>query len=482
MKFETGSVFGNRYTLGDRIAIGGMGEVWRATDQVLGRKVAIKLLSPSLADQPGFTRRFREEARHTAQLGHPNIAAVHDYGEDSGASWLVMELVEGKPLSQIIKEEGTLPPRRVSAIMTQAALALQAAHEAGVIHRDVKPANILIRRDGSVKLTDFGIARAVDAAPITRTGEVMGTAQYISPEQAMGKPVGPASDLYALGVVTHEMLTGERPFDEGSPVATAMAHIHNPPPPLPAAVPQPLAGVVMACLAKDPSQRPHSGDEVVAALAGEPQSYAATEVIPPGVATTRRLGAAPQPTYPPADSYGPPTTPTASRPPEPARRRSFWIWLLPLLLVLGLVGYVLAQSGLLSSPSTPAPAQTSRPATTTPSRTTTTTTEPTPSSPVTTPTVLIDAAAFTGLTAAEAKAKLKAMGFPQVTILQADSPDIPQGQVMAIQPSGDVVPGTIVTLTISNGPASEQPTTSTSEPSSPSEPAPGSGRTNGNQN
>lgn len=477
MKFQTGSVFGNRYTLGDRIAVGGMGEVWRATDQVLGRKVAIKLLSPSLADQPGFARRFREEARHTAQLGHPNIAAVHDYGEDSGASWLVMELVEGKPLSQIIGE-GPLPPRRVSAIMTQAALALQDAHENGVIHRDVKPANILIRHDGSVKLTDFGIARAVDAAPITRTGEVMGTAQYISPEQAMGKPVGPASDLYALGVVAHEMLTGERPFDEGSPVATAMAHIHNPPPPLPASVPEPLAGVVMACLAKDPAARPLSGGDVSAALSGAPDAptFARTEVIPPARGATRRLRTAPQATQ---HSYGPPTRSGATAG-VPERRRSPWIWILPLVLVLGLLAYLLAQSGILGGGSTPAPARTTKPVATSvpPSPT------PTPSSATTTPTVLINSSAFIGLTEREARDRLEQMGFSQLTVIRGDSSEVAKDRVMGIQPSGDVLPGSIITVTLSNGPqeqppATQEPTQEQSPAPEPSSPEPGPGSTNG---
>ncbi len=477
MKFQTGSVFGNRYTLGDRIAVGGMGEVWRATDEVLGRKVAIKLLSPSLADQPGFTRRFREEARHTAQLGHPNIAAVYDYGEDSGASWLVMELVEGKPLSQIIGE-GPLPPRRVSAIMAQAALALQAAHENGVIHRDVKPANILIRHDGSVKLTDFGIARAVDAAPITRTGEVMGTAQYISPEQAMGKPVGPASDLYALGVVAHEMLTGERPFDEGSPVATAMAHIHNPPPPLPASVPEPLAGVIMACLAKDPAARPHSGGDVSAALSGAPDAptFAQTEVLKPGTGSTRRLRTAPQATQ---QGYGPPTRGGLPAVEEQGGRRNRWIWILPVVLVLGLLAYLAAQAGLLGG-STPAPKQTTQPTTTATSRTTSP--SPTPSTPPTTATLRIDKSAYIGLTEEEARARLARMGLTQVTITRGDDPDVPKDRVMMIQPSGDVLPGSIITLTLSNGPAPEPTAPSQPEGSPEPEPSasdPGSGSTNG---
>ena len=270
MSIEPGTVYGTRYVLDERIAIGGMGEVWKATDQVLGRTVAIKLLSANLASQPGFAERFREEARHTALLGHPNIAAVYDYGEDGGASWLVMEYVEGEPLSQILREQGPQSPRRTAMIIGQCAEALQAAHEAGVIHRDVKPANILVRPDGVVKLTDFGIARAKDAAPMTRTGEVMGTAQYISPEQAMGKPVSGSSDIYSLGCVAYELLTGQRPFDEGSPVATAMAHVHKAAPALPASVPAAMATVIASCLAKEPAQRPASARALATAMKGGP--------------------------------------------------------------------------------------------------------------------------------------------------------------------------------------------------------------------
>lgn len=495
MKFQTGSVFGNRYTLGERIAVGGMGEVWRAEDRVLGRSVAMKLLSPSLADQPGFTRRFREEARNTAMLSHPNIAAVYDYGEDAGASWLVMELVEGEPLSQIIKEEGSLPSRRVSAIMAQAALALQAAHDARVIHRDVKPANILIRNDGQVKLTDFGIARATDAAPITRTGEVMGTAQYISPEQATGKPAGPGSDLYSLGVVGHEMLTGKRPFDEGSPVATAMAHIHNPPPPLPDSVDPVLAGVIFACLAKDPGARPPSARAVASALRGGPEAAAllATQVMPPSAGATQRMGAAPTmaqpsaqmspPGYPPTgyptgsyqqgyQPYPPGYAPTGPMP-EQRRRSSPWPWIMVAVLVVALVGVVLAQSGLFNGgDQTPSPSPTTSSPTSTPSPTETT--------------VLLDSTAFRGMTPAQASAQLRSLGFTQIAQATQSDADVAAGRVISITPSGEVVVGRPITLNVSTGPAQTTPPTTpaTSSPTdepSPSESTPSDNGGNGDQ-
>jgi len=195
-----GLTLGSRYTLTERIAAGGMGEVWRARDSRLERVVAVKVMRPSAADEQEFVDRFRDEARHTAALSHPNIATVYDYGEDDGAAYLVMELVEGLPLSQLIAR-GPMSPDRVRSIMGQAALALAAAHAQGVVHRDVKPANILITPEGRVKLTDFGIASAGEGSTHTKTGEVLGTPHYLSPEQATGRTATGASDIYALGVV-----------------------------------------------------------------------------------------------------------------------------------------------------------------------------------------------------------------------------------------------------------------------------------------
>src|SRR5437763_5947091 len=221
-----------------------MGEVGRAHDTVLSRNVAVKVLKAEYAADPTFATRFRNEAKHTAALSHPGIANVYDYGEFGDTAYLVMELVNGQPLSHVLANDGPLAPGRTLDIVGQAALALQAAHDAGVVHRDVKPGNLLLRPDGVVKVTDFGIARAVDAAPVTQTGLVVGTAAYLSPEQAAGKPVTPSSDVYALGVVTYECLTGRRPFDDASPVAVAMAHIGTKPPALPKDTPPLVADFV----------------------------------------------------------------------------------------------------------------------------------------------------------------------------------------------------------------------------------------------
>src|SRR5690348_4998999 len=251
-RLQEGFVLGDRYRLDHRIASGGMADVWAGTDSVLQREVAVKIMRPDVDHERLFALRFRDEAVHSAALLHTNIATLFDYGEDDGLAFLVMELVKGEPLSLLLRRRGALPAPEVRSLLGQAALALGVAHEARVVHRDVKPANILVRPDGLVKLTDFGIARALDAAGHTRAGEMLGTPHYISPEQAMGEAATGSSDLYALGVVAHEMLSGQRPFDRGIPVATALSHVNEPPPPLPEGVPQDLAELVADCLSKDP--------------------------------------------------------------------------------------------------------------------------------------------------------------------------------------------------------------------------------------
>ncbi len=255
-----------RYQLERRVASGGMADIWAAEDQVLQRNVALKVMRPDPHHEELFALRFRDEALHSASLNHTNIATLFDYGEDDGVAFLVMELVDGKPLSQIIRENGPLPADQVRSVLGQCALALGVAHEAKVVHRDVKPANILVREDGLVKLTDFGISRALDASGHTRAGDLLGTPSYLSPEQALGRPATGASDLYALGIVGHEMLCGAKPFEKPTPIATAMSHIHEPPPPLPDDVPEDLAGVIEHLLAKDPLERPENARAVAIRL------------------------------------------------------------------------------------------------------------------------------------------------------------------------------------------------------------------------
>jgi serine/threonine protein kinase len=267
-----GLLIADRYQLDRRIAVGGMGEVWEASDTRLGRSVAVKVLRPELSDDEEFLHRFRIEARTVASLDHTGIAAVHDYGEDDPTdngrrtAYLVMELVRGEPLSAVIAR-GPIEAGETLRIIEETARALQAAHERGFVHRDVKPGNILVRNDGLIKITDFGIAKAADAVPVTRSGMVMGTAHYIAPEQASGSEAGPAGDVYSLGIVGFECLAGHRPFRAESAVAVAMMQVRDEPPPLPATVPLRVRELIESVLVKDPTQRYATGGEFAEAVA-----------------------------------------------------------------------------------------------------------------------------------------------------------------------------------------------------------------------
>jgi len=259
----TDYLLAGRYRLTDRIAAGGMGEVWRGEDVLLNRAVAVKLLPTGRAGDESFLARFRAEARYAASLSHPGIARVYDYGESAefGGAYLIMELVNGEPLSAILARAGRLSPDATLDIVGQAARALDAAHQAGIVHRDIKPGNLLVAAGGTTKITDFGIATAVRAAQashLTETGMVMGTAMYVSPEQATGAPVDASSDIYSLGVVAYECLAGHVPFMASEPLAIAYAHKHAPVPALPPDVPQPVADLVYDMLAKTPAGRPAS--------------------------------------------------------------------------------------------------------------------------------------------------------------------------------------------------------------------------------
>ena len=235
-----------------------MGEVWEGTDQLLSRPVAVKILRDELRTAPAFIDRFRAEARHAAGLSHPGIATVYDYGETGEVAYLVMELVPGQTLSELLVEQPGLPTAAKLSILSQTAEALHAAHLAGVIHRDVKPANLIVGPDGTVKVTDFGIARAIGGASLTDAGQVIGTADYMSPEQATGNQATAASDIYSLAVVAYEMFAGRRPFEAETPLAISMAHVHATVPALPAEVPRGIADLIAESLAKEPRSRPPS--------------------------------------------------------------------------------------------------------------------------------------------------------------------------------------------------------------------------------
>ena len=336
-------VLNGRYQLVERLATGGMGQVWRARDVLLGRAVALKALRGEYVDDLEFLERFRAEARHTAALSHPGIAGVFDYGEVTDArdrtavAFLVMELVEGRPLSDVLAGGRRLRPERAADLVAQTAAALSAAHAAGVVHRDVKPGNLLLRADGVVKVTDFGIARAADSATLTAVGTVLGTAYYLSPEQARGDGVSAASDVYSLGVVAFEALAGSRPFRGDDPRALARAHAEQPVPPLPGDVPPALAALVREMLAKDPSARPGSAAEVARRATAlrdalDDDAASRTTVLPvapppPTTALPRRdatrampVGAAAGGRPSPRPAARPRPRPTGARPPGPGRR------------------------------------------------------------------------------------------------------------------------------------------------------------------
>jgi serine/threonine protein kinase len=277
-----GVTLGGRYRLDERIAGGGMGDVWRGTDEVLGRTVAVKILLPALLDEPGFAERFRGEARTMATINHPGVVDVYDYGSDQQLAFLVMEYVEGDALSRTLSRVGRLTPARTMALVAQAADALQAAHANGIVHRDVKPGNLLVRPNGTLVLTDFGIARSALVGHLTVAGSVLGTASYISPEQASGEVATPASDVYALGVVAYQCLSGHRPFDGATPVEIAMKHVRETPRPLPSDIPPSVRAIVDRALAKDPAARWPSASSLAAVARQAASALANTAQQPAG--------------------------------------------------------------------------------------------------------------------------------------------------------------------------------------------------------
>ncbi|MGZ4751920.1 MAG: protein kinase domain-containing protein [Oryzihumus sp.] len=432
MSASSGSVLGNRYTLTERVAGGGMGEVWEATDGVLGRTVAIKLLRSGYADDTQFVDRFRAEARHSAALSHPNIATVHDYGEEDGESYLVMELVPGEPLSRVITERGPLGPEEAASVLGQAAAALEMAHQNGFVHRDVKPANIILTPDGTAKLTDFGIARALHGSAITKTGEVMGTAQYISPEQAMGEPATPSSDIYALGIVAHEMLTGKRPFDAETPVATALSQVNDPPPPLPDEVPEQLRDLIESCLAKDPADRPVSAAAIAEELGVPVSGSIATAVTPPSAFDQTAVMAT---TVRQQDQHSGPATRIHSAAPAAVRssaltdqvRKRPAVWGLAALAVIVLaVSLSRCGSGAAKTSTTPKPS---------PTRTAT-------SRPVT----VLSAAAYVGQPVDQVRPALESLGYQVSTRNQASGQQ--PGTVLAMSPTGAVPAKAVIMLVV----------------------------------
>lgn len=290
-----GDVLGDRYRLDEFIASGGMGQVFRATDKTLNRTVAVKVLLPGLTSDAEFGSRFRAEARIMASIGHPGVVGVYDYGESpEGTMFLVMAFVEGRPLGERIIREGALPVADTMAIVAQAADALHAAHSNGIIHRDVKPNNLLVSDNGAVTLVDFGVARSSNVTSVTKVNAVIGTALYMSPEQASGKPISPSTDIYALGAVAYHCLTGAPPFTGNSPLEIAIKHLQDEPPPLPAELPGSVRALVERAMAKDPQDRFPTAAALAAAARAAQDPTLQDAVVP--VVAPRRATPAPRTT------------------------------------------------------------------------------------------------------------------------------------------------------------------------------------------
>ncbi|MEV0270073.1 serine/threonine-protein kinase [Hamadaea sp. NPDC050747] len=302
-----------------KLASGGMSDVWVATDEVLARQVAVKVIVPRLLAQPGFGERFAAEARTLAALHHPGIVAVYDYGEadtpDGRIAYLVMELVPGQPLSHRLDGGRALDPAETMRIVAQAAEALEAAHRAGVVHRDVKPANLLLTEEGDVVVVDFGVASSAGSAELTQPGTVLGTAAYMAPEQATRKPLTGAADVYALGAVAYHCLTGHLPFSGPDAVSVALSQVRDQPPPLPEAIPVSVRQVVERAMEKDPAARYATAAELAAAAqaARKPGAGLSTTATMPAATATVAARAA-VPTYEAAyDPVGDPAGPPKSR-------------------------------------------------------------------------------------------------------------------------------------------------------------------------
>ncbi|WP_155858874.1 protein kinase domain-containing protein [Candidatus Blastococcus massiliensis] len=324
---------GDRYELHQMIAAGGMGQVWRGHDIALHRTVAVKVLRSEYTGDPTFLARFRAEAQHAASLSHPNIAAVFDYGEETAQdgtgetlAYLVMELVEGEPLSALLTREGALGAEATLPLLQQTALALAEAHRMGLVHRDVKPGNILVQADGTVKITDFGIAWSARSVALTRTGQVIGTPQYLSPEQAEGRLASPASDVYALGLIGYECLTGHPAFDGDNAVTIALKQVQQEPEPLPHRLPPGVRTLITNALVKDPAARIPDGAAFAAAI----DDVVAGRALP--ATATREVA-----NVPPVD-VDPLPDETVLRPPAPRRGRRVALAVLPLVALLAGAG------------------------------------------------------------------------------------------------------------------------------------------------
>ena len=462
-----------RYQLEELIAAGGMGEVWRAVDQVLARPVAVKLLRPEYTHDEVTLARFRAEAQHAGLLNHPGIAQVYDYRDASleSPAYLVMELVTGASLAAVLAA-GRLEPARTADVMAQAAAALDTAHTAGVLHRDIKPGNLLIAHDGQVKVTDFGIAHSARTENLTSTGALIGTMGYLAPERVSGGSATVASDLYALGIVGYECLTGEPPF-RGEPLQVALAHRDQHLPELPPwCLRQPggaeLAALIADLTAKDPGARPATAAEVAARagriqerLTGRPGLFAAPSPARSSPATTA-IGTTPGGPAPGRTTRDGttrddgPTSPSATPRPEPRRRMAATLGLIVGIVVAGVLGWQLAVAQ--DSPAQLAPVSSGRHPTGTPAR-----------SAAAARTVNVSAS-LAGRPVAVVRRELRALGLLVEVRTQADGQAAP-GTVLRLHPTGQVRAGSVILIT-----AATQPLSARRVPPAPAPGRPGGGR------
>ena len=399
-------VFGRRYRVTERIGTGGMADVYKAVDETLGRTVAVKVMHARFADDPEFVQRFRHEASAAANLSHPSIVNIYDYGVEGGTYYIVMELVRGTDLKAVVKQRGALDPIKVAEYGVQVCAALTVAHGYGIIHRDIKPQNIVLTPDGAITVMDFGIARAVDSDS-TQTGSVLGTAQYVSPEQAQGRRLGPESDLYSLGVVLYELSTGRLPFDGDTPVSVALKHVNDAPVPprtINPQIPPALEAVILKAMDKDPTRRYRSADDmrddlqrVVAGRAVVAQPRVDDTTVMPII---DRAAAAPQ----------------ITRQPAKQRETNPWVWvgvgaIVLLLGILAAWGIGMIGSGL-RVPDT------------------------------------------TGMSSIDAKKALVAVGLTVGTETPISDPTVPKDAVISTDPpaNAQVKKGDTVDLVISSGP------------------------------
>jgi serine/threonine-protein kinase len=423
---------GDRYELHQLIAAGGMGQVWRGEDLALQRPVAVKVLRSEYTGDPTFLARFRAEAQNAASLSHPNIAAVFDYGEVTAQdgtgetlAYLVMELVAGEPLSALLAREGALGTATTLSVLRQTGFALGEAHRAGMVHRDVKPGNILVCPDGHVKITDFGIAWSARSVALTRTGQVIGTPQYLSPEQAEGRLATPASDVYGLGLIGYECLAGRPAFEGDNPVTIALKQVRQNPDPLPGHLPPGVRTLIGRSLAKDPAARFPDGAAFVAAV----EDVLAGRAVPPAPVTLAvDVPAGAVPLQAAARGEVRRTRPPGSvaRPPAPRRRGKVAVFLLPLLGLFAGAGIAVALLQALSSetPSSPAAAAEQHDA----------------------QGIVLDATDYIGRPVDEVAAQLAAYGLTADRRAQAAADAVP-GMVTALRPAGrELFPGDSVVV------------------------------------